>query len=118
MGSAGRSVLSVNERAKGDPAGAAPVHDPLDGVMRYHQETKHHFSRFARAPGFLDWTNQPDPFRRYEGSPSSGNLPPTEAYLLIDDVAGLSPSPGLYHYAAKEHALELRAQWPRESFMR
>jgi hypothetical protein len=47
----------VNERAKGDPAGAAPVHDPLDEVMRYHQETKHHFSRFARAPGFLDWTN-------------------------------------------------------------
>jgi len=118
MDSAGRSVLSVNERAKGDPAGAAPVHDPLDGVMRYHQETKHHFSRFARAPGFLDWTNQPDPFRRYEGSPSSGNLHPTEAYLLIDDVAGLSPSPGLYHYAAKEHALELRAQWPKESFMR
>ena len=172
----------MNERAKGDPADAAPMHDPLDGVMRYHQETKHHFSRFARAPGFLDWTNQPDPFRRYEGSPlsalpllkpgdapasppyedlyrsgaiasaslsarslsrlleyslaisawkqagdvrwalrsnpSSGNLHPTEAYLLIDDVAGLSPSPGLYHYAAKEHALELRAQWPKESFTR
>lgn len=61
----------MNERAKGDPAGAAPVHDPLDGVMRYHQETKHHFSRFARAPGFLDWTNQPETFRRYEGSPLS-----------------------------------------------
>ena len=172
----------MNERAKRDPAGAAPVHDPLDGVMRYHQQTKHHFARFARAPGFLDWANQPDPFRRYEGSPvfalpllkpddapasplyedlyrsgavasaslnacslsrlfeyslaisawkqagdvrwalrsnpSSGNLHPTEAYLLIDDVAGLSPSPGLYHYAAKEHALELRAQWPKESFTR
>ena len=172
----------MNERAKGDPAGAAPVHYPLDGVMRYHEETKHHFSRFARAPGFLDWANQPDPFRRYEGSPlsalpllkpgdapasplyedlyrpgavasaslsvrslsrlfeyslaisawkqagdvswalrsnpSSGNLHPTEAYLLIDDVAGLSPGPGLYHYAAREHALELRAQWPRQSYLR
>ena len=150
--------------------------------MRYHQETKHHFSHFARAPGSLDWANQPDPFRRYEGAPlfalprlkpddappsplyedlyrpgaiasvsvnvrslsrlfeyslaisawkqagevrwalrsnpSSGNLHPTEGYLLIDDVAGLSPGPGLYHYAAKEHALELRAQWPKESFMR
>src|SRR4029450_12563121 len=41
-----------------------------------------------------------------------------EAYLLIDDVAGLSRGPGLYHYAAKEHALELRAQWPKEAFMR
>jgi SagB-type dehydrogenase family enzyme len=150
--------------------------------MRYHQETKHHFSRFARSLGYLDWANQPDPFRRYAGSPlfalpllqpedapaspryedlycpgaiasqalsvrslsrlleyslavsawkqagevrwalrsnpSSGNLHPTEAYLLIDDVAGLAPGPGLYHYAAKEHALELRAQWSREAFVR
>ena len=46
-----------------------PAHHALDMVMRYHQETKHHFSRFARAPGSLDWANQPDPFRRYEGAP-------------------------------------------------
>ena len=161
---------------------AEPAHHALDMVMRYHQETKHHFSHFARAPGSLDWANQPDPFRRYEGAPlfalprlqpkdapasslyedlyrpgaipsvalsvrslsrlfeyslaisawkqagevrwalrsnpSSGNLHPTEAYLLIDAVDGLSPGPGLYHYAAKEHALELRAQWPKEGFMR
>jgi SagB-type dehydrogenase family enzyme len=151
--------------------------DPLQVVMRYHQETKHHFSRYARALGYLDWANQPDPFRRYEGAtlfalprlgpedapvsplyedlyragaiasvpiddrslsrlfeyalaisawkqagevrwalrsnPSSGNLHPTEAYLLIHSVAGLSTGPGLYHYTAKEHALELRAPWPQ-----
>ena len=51
-------------------------------------------------------------------NPSSGNLHPTEAYLLINDVAGLAPGPGLYHYAAKEHALELRAQWPKTSVTR
>lgn len=154
--------------------------DPLEVIMRYHQETKHHFSRYARAPGSMDWANQPDPFRRFEGSPliplpvlkaddapcsplyedlycpgaiasapvsvralsrfleyalaisawkqagevrwalrsnpSSGNLHPTEGYLLIDEVPGLSPFPGLYHYAAREHALELRAELPQESF--
>jgi len=159
---------------------AAGALDPLEAVMRYHQETKHHFSRYARAPGSMDWANQPDPFRRFEGSPliplpvlkpddvpssplyedlyrpgaitsapvsvrtlsrfleyalaisawkqagevrwalrsnpSSGNLHPTEGYLLIDEVPGLSPFPGLYHYAAKEHALELRAELPQESF--
>ncbi len=36
--------------------------------MRYHQETKHHFNRYARALGHLDWANQPNPFRRYEGA--------------------------------------------------
>jgi SagB-type dehydrogenase family enzyme len=154
--------------------------DPLEVVMRYHQETKHHFSRYARSLGYMDWANQPDPFRRYQGSPliplpllkpdaaplsplyedlyrpgaiasdpvtvpslsrffeyslaisawkqagevrwalrtnpSSGNLHPTEGYLLIDKIPGLLPFPGLYHYAAKEHALELRAELPKESF--
>jgi SagB-type dehydrogenase family enzyme len=149
--------------------------------MRYHQETKHHFSRYARSLGYMDWANQPDPFRRYERStliplpllkpedvplsplyedlyrpgaiasapvtvrtlsrffeyslaisawkqagevrwalrtnPSSGNLHPTEGYLLIDTVPGLSPFPGLYHYTAREHALELRAELTRESFI-
>ncbi len=45
------------------------VADPLEIVMRYHQQTKHHFSRYARSLGYMDWANQPDPFRRYEGSP-------------------------------------------------
>ncbi len=154
--------------------------DALAIVLRYHEETKHHFSRYARALGFLDWANQPDPFRRYAGSPlislprlradeaphsplyadlfrpegvasaavgvrsisrffeyalaitawkqagdvrwalrsnpSSGNLHPTEGYLLIDAAPGLSPSPALYHYAPKEHALELRAELPTAFF--
>ena len=48
---------------------AAGTLDPLEVVIRYHQETKHHFSRYARAPGRMDWANQPNPFRRFEGSP-------------------------------------------------
>ena len=156
------------------------VADPLEIVMRYHQQTKHHFSRYARSLGYMDWANQPDPFRRYKGSPliplpvlkpddapssplyedlhrpgaiasapvnrhtlsrffeyslaisawkqagdvrwalrtnpSSGNLHPTEGYLLIDAVSGLSAFPGLYHYTSEEHALEVRAELPKESF--
>jgi SagB-type dehydrogenase family enzyme len=147
---------------------------PLEQVIRYHEQTKHHFFRYARALGYLDWANQPDPFRRYAGAPliplpiltaeefpqsppyrdlyqvgrvpsvtvslksvsrfleyalsltawkeaggtrwalrsnpSSGNLHPTEGYVLLDRLPGLSPHPALYHYASKEHALELRAQ--------
>ncbi|MGH8679079.1 MAG: SagB family peptide dehydrogenase, partial [Burkholderiales bacterium] len=170
----------MDHRSKQDPGCAAEMLDPLGLVMRYHQETKHHFSRYARSLGYMDWANQPDPFRRYEGSalialpvlkpddaplspiyedlyrpgaiasvpvtlrtlsrfleyslaisawkqagevrwalrsnPSSGNLHPTEGYLLVDKVAGLSPFPGVYHYAPREHALELRAELPTQSF--
>jgi SagB-type dehydrogenase family enzyme len=141
--------------------------------MRYHERTKHQFNRYADGPGQLDWANQPNPFRRYEGAPlvrlpllaaheaprspyyddlyhrgsvpsvpltihalsrllqyalaisawkqagatcwalrcnpSSGNLHPTEAYLLIGALPGLGDAPGLYHYAPREHGLERRA---------
>jgi len=40
----------------------------LEAVMLYHERSKHHFNRYARGPGQLDWANQPDPFRRYAGA--------------------------------------------------
>lgn len=139
----------------------------LDLVIQYHQETKHRLNAYARGPGRLDWANQPDPFRRYAGSPlimldrtvaavyieenaargtparlnmqsisslffnslalsawkssggstwslrvnpSSGNLHPTECYMISGAVVGLEGSPGIFHYAPSEHALELRGR--------
>src|SRR6266853_6135476 len=36
-------------------------------TLLYHEQTKHHFHRYAKSAGFLDWANQPNPFRSYEG---------------------------------------------------
>jgi len=161
------------------PASPAPTQSPsahsVDQVISYHARTKHHFNRYARSVGFLDWVNQPDPFRRFEGAqlislpllkadeepispsydaiygnravpcqpvtvktlsrffefalalsawkragesewalrsnPSSGNLHPTEGYVVLPKIDGLDLAPGLYHYAPKEHGLELRAEF-------
>ncbi|MEO8328333.1 MAG: SagB family peptide dehydrogenase, partial [Nitrospirota bacterium] len=41
----------------------------LDRVKHYHQQTKHEFNRYAHSLGHLDWANQPNPFRRFEGAP-------------------------------------------------
>ncbi|HEU5295463.1 MAG TPA: SagB/ThcOx family dehydrogenase [Burkholderiaceae bacterium] len=153
----------------------AAMHDPdqLVSAMRYHERTKHQFHRYAQGPGRLDWVNQPNPFRRYEGTPlihlpllgsdeaplspsygnlyrsgsvpsaplslrslsrffqyglaisawkqagttrwalrcnpSSGNLHPTEGYLLTGALPGLGEAAGVYHYAPREHGLERRA---------
>ena len=156
--------------------------DPVEQVIRYHIQTKHHFNRYARALGYLDWANQPDPFRRFEGAPlialpllksdeeplspaydaiyqpgavpcqpvsvrslsrffefalalsawkkggemewalrsnpSSGNLHPTEGYVVFPQINGLDLKPGLYHYAPKEHGLELRAEFLTEQVAR
>lgn len=39
-------------------------------------------------------------------NPSSGNLHPTEAYVLCENVPGLDD--GLYHYLSRDHVLEQR----------
>ena len=41
----------------------------MDAIITYHDRTKHHPERYARGPGGLDWATQPDPFRRFAGSP-------------------------------------------------
>jgi SagB-type dehydrogenase family enzyme len=44
---------------------------------------------------------------------SSGNLHPTEGYLVCGPVAGLCEQPIVCHYAPREHALEMRAGFDR-----
>src|SRR5438093_6621637 len=69
--------------------------DPVDRIIHYHLQTKHHFNRYARALGYLDWANQPDPFRRFEGTELI-RLP-----LLKPDEAPVSPSyDSIYHQGA------------------
>jgi SagB-type dehydrogenase family enzyme len=153
------------------------VSDALDIVFDYHHLTKHSLQAFAPGPGYLDWANQPDPFRRYAGAPliplahiprdegpgyeagfvsglvatapvdyrgiarlfldslalsawkeyrdsrwalrvnpSSGNLHPTEGYLICGPAEGLCDAPIAAHYAPRKHALEVRAQLPQASW--
>ncbi len=153
------------------------MEDPLEIVLDYHEATKHHFQRYARGPGYLDWATQPDPFRRFEGAPlipleqvplapgilydavmegelpdaepldrgtisalffhslalsawkragsekwalrvnpSSGNLHPTEGYLICPPVQGMHERHALHHYAPREHGLELRANLAPETW--
>uniref|UniRef100_A0A803LI59 Nitroreductase domain-containing protein n=1 Tax=Chenopodium quinoa TaxID=63459 RepID=A0A803LI59_CHEQI len=154
-------------------------------TLQYHQQTKHHFTKYAKGPGRLDWANQPNPFRRYidaplislqhfpieedeqfsggvplyssvflslpppktisfssfsqffydslalsawkttgfstwslRVNPSSGNLHPTEAYIIAPAIGGLSNSGFVAHYAPKEHGLEIRAEIPAGFFDR
>jgi SagB-type dehydrogenase family enzyme len=41
----------------------------VDAVLRYHARSTHHPGRYAPGPGHLDWVNQPEPFRSWEGTP-------------------------------------------------
>lgn len=151
--------------------------EAVEAAIGYHVATKHHFHAYARSLGYLDWANQPDPFRRFEGAPlhalpfqnvdtsppfaslhgggrfeprevtietlseflvnalglsawkqyghsrwalrcnpSSGNLHPTEGYLLVDALEGLYAGPAVYHYASREHGLERRGEYSQDAW--
>lgn len=47
-------------------------------------------------------------------NPSSGNLHPTEGYLICGPVKGLCDKPMVCHYAPREHGLEVRAEFVAE----
>src|SRR5208337_4304142 len=40
-----------------------------DLVFQYHERTKHRLSKYAAGPDALDWTEQPNPYREFAGSP-------------------------------------------------
>ncbi len=63
-----------------------PPTDGLEQIKQYHQQTKHDFNHYARSLGYMDWANQPNPFRRYEGA-HLFQLP-----LLTPDDDPMSPS--------------------------
>lgn len=35
----------------------------IENVIEYHEQSKHHFEKFAEGPPKMDWSNQPNPFR-------------------------------------------------------
>ncbi len=40
----------------------------MNTALYYHQRTKHYPDKLAKSLGYLDWANQPEPFRFYEGT--------------------------------------------------
>jgi SagB-type dehydrogenase family enzyme len=66
-------------------------------IISYHEATKHHYDRYARSPGYMDWKNQPNPFRSYAGAPAV-SLPllkkdPSAAYLDLYERTGNTQQP-------------------------
>ena len=60
--------------------------DPtLQIVKNYHQQTKHRPGAYARSAGYMDWANQPLPYRLYQGSEKI-NLPLNPKINVISAV--------------------------------
>jgi SagB-type dehydrogenase family enzyme len=58
--------------------------------------------------GLSAWKEQGPDRWALRCNPSSGNLHPTEAYVVASGISGLDD--GLYHYVSRDHALEQRCR--------
>ena len=92
--------------------------DSLARVRRYHQQTKHEMNRYARSLGYLDWANQPDPFRRYAGAPlhrfpilAAGDDPVSPSYASLYSPAAVAPQPVTWNSLSRffEYGLSITA---------
>jgi SagB-type dehydrogenase family enzyme len=55
-------------RVLGDPE-CGSLNEETERLFAYHQATKHTYHSVRTNAHFLDWRNQPNPFRTYEGAP-------------------------------------------------
>jgi SagB-type dehydrogenase family enzyme len=44
------------------------THSGYETILAYHEATKHQYHRYARSAGAMEWANQPNPYRYYEGT--------------------------------------------------
>jgi SagB-type dehydrogenase family enzyme len=49
-------------------------------------------------------------------NPSSGNLHPTEGYLVCGPIQGITDKPTIFHYSPETHGLEVRAHFSVETW--
>ena len=60
------------------------------------------------------WKSYQDTKWALRVNPSSGNLHPTESYLISGPIRNLTSSPTISHYSPLSHSLEIRANFPDE----
>ncbi|ACK50718.1 nitroreductase [Methylocella silvestris BL2] len=61
--------------------------------------------------GLSAWKSAEGSTWALRNNPSSGNLHPTEAYVVLDATPRVGETAALYHYAPLAHALEARASY-------
>jgi SagB-type dehydrogenase family enzyme len=68
------------------------VNGETDRLFAYHQATKHTYESVRTSAHYLDWKNQPNPFRTYEGAPvvalwAEPDFPEAGAFAMMTAIA-------------------------------
>jgi SagB-type dehydrogenase family enzyme len=83
-----------------EPCGGGPIGDLLRHAM-----------------GLSAWKQFRESRWSLRVNPSSGNLHPTESYVICGSAHGLADSAGVYHYASDRHELERRCAFDERAWL-
>ena len=95
------------------PSGDGPSYDEVfvEGTLPPSPLSRTSLSQlFYHSLAISAWKSIPESSWALRVNPSSGNLHPTEGYLICGPVQELFDRPVCCHYAPKEHGLEVRAE--------
>lgn len=92
-----------------EPARMPAPNRDTERLFAYHEATKHSYWSVRTAPHFLDWSNQPDPFRIYHGAAlqplaSEPGFPAPGTFATMRQLAE-------HHPAVIPSPIELDAGW-------
>ncbi|QDU60660.1 Nitroreductase family protein [Planctomycetes bacterium Pan216] len=110
---AGASLTKLPFASESD----SPTYDQLvtgSGIAPSSVESQSLGAFLETSLGLTAWKSTGIDTWALRANPSSGNLHPTEAYLVLGAVEGVGERPGVYHYCPKEHGLECRLSFPGE----
>ncbi len=112
---AGAPLLKLDHVVPGDD----PLYEPVfvEGLVPPQPLNRSSLSRlFYDSLALSAWKQVGEVRWSLRVNPSSGNLHPTEGYLVCGPIGGLCEQPMVGHYAPKEHALERRVEFPLETW--
>src|SRR3984893_6780233 len=98
-----------------DDSQRAGLNEETDRLFAYHQATKHTYQSVRANAHYLDWGNQPDPFRTYEGA-SVSMLAPEPGFPNVGTFKTMGALGGRTEVASEDDsagrdAIRLDAIW-------
>jgi SagB-type dehydrogenase family enzyme len=88
-----------------DDPSPADINEDTRHLFAYHQATKHTYHSVRANAHYLDWSNQPDPFRAYEGAPIT-MLPPEPGFPNTETFAAMGALDGGTRIAGEDDSKE------------
>jgi SagB-type dehydrogenase family enzyme len=98
-----------------DDPQSASFNEETERLFAYHQATKHTYHSVRANAHYLDWSNQPDTFRTYEGAPVTmlapgPGFPDAGAFDAMGALGGRTRTTGEIHFD-ESNPIQLDAIW-------